>query len=456
MNPPSRPPPITAQLQQGERIIELAFTDQDAAETLAQLGLYTQGITLAQDANDVHLQREAVPVNEHERLYTDSYLNPIFYRSSLPPPHLPTQDSIARFFTPRQPIPNLPSSLPPRLRDAAPAAIPSPQATRSISAPSYSSITPAGSKDQIYADDDTEDEGDGFFDNEPNSPIYQENGMQGLSPTHAEGEERNDGEFEDERDGIDSNYTSQRGAGTESEEDSFHDFVSERSSPESRDDEPDTVELVADRLVDHLQNGFQGCTAGQHAHRLQEHYKSVGNNNHHGLNEIFNDPLFPSVLHLRDMISPERLAREPVLQVAQWQSMFCGVSPQHAPPAHPSHVCLHREETQAVSPQVAFDVDSFLSFAHSLSVAVQGMWYQPAPQMRRNMTKDVHLETTRFHYGNDPEQPLRPTPAMIRDVPHFLLGRVEGSHNMTIYVLFPHLGNATDRFRSLSDVDYTR
>ena len=45
---------------------------------------------------------------------------------------------------------------------------------------------------------------------------------------------------------------------------------------------------------------------------------------------------------------------------------------------------------------------------------------------------------------------------MIRDVPHFLLGRIEGSHNVTIYVLFLHLNIDQDRFRFFTDADYTR
>jgi hypothetical protein len=45
------------------------------------------------------------------------------------------------------------------------------------------------------------------------------------------------------------------------------------------------------------------------------------------------------------------------------------------------HVCLHKEETQAVEPQVTFDIDSFMAFASSLVFARQGLWYQPAPQM---------------------------------------------------------------------------
>jgi hypothetical protein len=61
--------PATAeQLQQGEQIISLSFTDEDAAETLAQLGLRVQGVTLPQNAGDARLQQEAVAIDEHDAL----------------------------------------------------------------------------------------------------------------------------------------------------------------------------------------------------------------------------------------------------------------------------------------------------------------------------------------------------------------------------------------------------
>ena len=52
-------------------IVDLAFNDWDAAETLAQLGLRTQGLTLAQDLNNVRQQHDAIPVDEHEELYDE-------------------------------------------------------------------------------------------------------------------------------------------------------------------------------------------------------------------------------------------------------------------------------------------------------------------------------------------------------------------------------------------------
>jgi hypothetical protein len=66
---PASAPPTADQLQQGEQIISLAFTHEDAAETLAQLGLRVQGVTVAQDAGAARVQQGAIAVDEHDQLY---------------------------------------------------------------------------------------------------------------------------------------------------------------------------------------------------------------------------------------------------------------------------------------------------------------------------------------------------------------------------------------------------
>ena len=119
------------------------------------------------------------------------------------------------------------------------------------------------------------------------------------------------------------------------------------------------------------------------------------------------------------------------------------------------NVCLYKEETQAVEAKVAFDVDSFLGFG-TLSMARKGIWCQFVPQMRQNMSSDVHLETRVYHTDEDPEQPARASSAMVRDVPHFLFGRVEGAHDVTIHVLFPHLTIARQKFVSLTKDQVTQ
>ena len=122
----------------------------------------------------------------------------------------------------------------------------------------------------------------------------------------------------------------------------------------------------------------------------------------------------------------------------------------------PRNVCLHKEQTQVVAPQVAFDVDSFLGFGNSLAIARKGIWYQFVPQMRQNIVADNHLETRAFHTSDDPKQPETTIIAMLRDVPHFLLGRVVGAYDITIHILFPHVAVGQEKFVSLTREQLTR
>ncbi len=72
------------------------------------------------------------------------------------------------------------------------------------------------------------------------------------------------------------------------------------------------------------------------------------------------------------------------------------------------------------------------------------------------MTNDIHLETPIFIAGDDTEQAPRATLAMLRDVPHFLLGRVANAHDITIHILFPHLPPPRDKFVSLTHDQLSR
>ena len=45
---------------------------------------------------------------------------------------------------------------------------------------------------------------------------------------------------------------------------------------------------------------------------------------------------------------------------------------------------------------------------------------------------------------------------MLRDVPHFLLGRVVGAHDITIHILFPHVAVGQEKFVSLTREQLTR
>jgi hypothetical protein len=151
-------------------------------------------------------------------------------------------------------------------------------------------------------------------------------------------------------------------------------------------------------------------------------------------------------------MKPNQLDSHSTPTPAQWKSMFCGFSTSQK---RLMHVYLHEEKTPTVESQVAFDIDSFLSFASSLAVARQGLWYQPAPQMRQNITTDVHLETNIFRQYNL-EQDARPSLAMLRDVPHFLLGRIVGANEISLHVLFPHLVLEYDKFVFLQNKQLSR
>ena len=92
--PPSQPRATPAQLQQGEKIIELGFTEQeqDAAATLAQMsvGLRVQGFTLAQDAEDVRIRQGAMAIDEHHTLYNNEDLIVATKKRPLPNPPMGT------------------------------------------------------------------------------------------------------------------------------------------------------------------------------------------------------------------------------------------------------------------------------------------------------------------------------------------------------------------------------
>lgn len=60
----------TAELGQGERIVDFSLTEEErAASTLLQLGLRVQNLTLPQDPTSAQLQEEALDINEHTTLY---------------------------------------------------------------------------------------------------------------------------------------------------------------------------------------------------------------------------------------------------------------------------------------------------------------------------------------------------------------------------------------------------
>lgn len=485
------------QLQQGEQIVSLAFTDEDAAETLTQLGLRVQGVTLAQDAGAAHIQQGAVAVNEHDQLYhadtqainrsqqspPAEYLNldqgpsgPLSQSAS----RCPNQSSLSQFFRTR-PAPNpLASTTSNR-----------PIGQQNVRTPSPELPFPFDSHAPVFLGDDNDQPFDAELPTEINDerpPDEQDNGddeddeEDNRNDEGDDGDDKEDNEQDGEQDGEQDNDTgeeqdtqnnevdqealihSDQSAASDHDsntESSAYNFASEHSMHSEEDESSDNEISAHDYTVQKLFNQFQGCHNGcsseQHEEQLQQHNNAAGDN-HHGLDQIFNNPDFPSVLALSELISADRLAQQAVPTPAHWQAMFCGISPQqqyhHHP--HPMNVCLHSEQTQAIEPRVAFDIDSFLGFTSSLAMARQGLWYQPAPQMRQNMTTDVHLETNVLRDGNGPEEIPQLSSALLRDVPHFLLGRVMGAHDIAVHVLFPRITPAQDKFMSLTQDQHSR
>lgn len=405
----------TARLQtveqsaQAEAVMERPFVEQEAAPTLAGVGLRVQNMVLAQDSNDAQSQREASPVEEHENLYgfvdlTIAEDEPVSrVRDTL-------RDGgagLSRFF------PTLPSRNP-------------------------------------------------FVEGSSRNWLQHEEGLEEAGTTDIEGDGEEDvGEEEPPFMPLSMSMLADENPQVEgSDESSAYDFASEVSEGDSSNEsdvEISAHDYTVQKLYEELYGGFHGCSAEKHAEERSQHMQEAGHN-HHGLDEIFNDATFPSVIRLPELMSAERLARHRQPTAARWRAMYCGVPVQQPnPQPYPHNVCLHKEESQEMEAQVAFDIDSFMGFLRSLAGARQGIWYQPAPQMRQNMTNDVHFEMHRFEDGGGDEGEPRPRLAMLRDVPHFLLGRVESAHDITVHILFPHLPARHDgTFVSLTNDQLSR
>src|SRR5271154_6870848 len=102
------------QLQQGELIIDLGFTNEDAEPTPSQLGLRVPpDVRLAEDPSN-SLQSGAVEVDEYEGLYQDQEVRnddyTDYYQVTTPPRQSPTLRPLTpRPLTPRPPTPRPPT-----------------------------------------------------------------------------------------------------------------------------------------------------------------------------------------------------------------------------------------------------------------------------------------------------------------------------------------------------------
>lgn len=46
--------------------------------------------------------------------------------------------------------------------------------------------------------------------------------------------------------------------------------------------------------------------------------------------------------------------------------------------------------------------------------------------------------------------------AILQRIPHFMLGRIEGAHDITVFILFPHIPVLGDKFKSLTEEQLAR
>ena len=174
------------------------------------------------------------------------------------------------------------------------------------------------------------------------------------------------------------------------------------------------LEHTASKLFAQLQDGHHGCSKEKHSDKLREHIEQEGSN-HHGLQEIFHNGRLPSALRSKSLLTAGDLEQQQMPTANEWDSMFCGV-PSNGEQRPPMNICLHTEQTQAVEPKVAFDVDSFLGIWTSLAAAKQGFSYHPAAQATQNIQTDVHLEMEVFEQSEE-DDTIRAVKKMLRDVP---------------------------------------
>lgn len=461
----------TEQLVQGEQIINLtASAEENAAATLMQLGLRVQGMSLPQDSAEVELQQNATDVDEQHDMYQEQERA----QDDIPRQRMLPEGFFKQFAA-------RPSQLP---KDASQnqslltghfQSLPARTATdsgttrrviSSLNGPVLSSPIAGPSRAQPQPES---------YDNGPSA----EN-LEGLTHTQQEQAGRDEGFVDNAISDVDQDWSvnppveelSDHQVGSEdllgqeqlrslehnrSDSESHVSFQSEHSSllsEDSEDDEVTPLEFVVQKLYEELVHGFHGCTEEEHNEHRRRHLIDVGDN-HHGLAEMFNDNTFPSVLGLQEMITPERLARERRPTPDQWKSIFCGI-PTGGRQRYPMNLCLHEEQTHATDADVAFDIDSFLGFATSLAFAKKGLWSQISPQARQNMTADVHIQNRMFIPNEDPERGDRSKLAMLQRIPHFMLGRIEGAHDITVFVLFPHIPVLGEKFKALTREQLTR
>jgi hypothetical protein len=462
-----------AQLAQGESIINFTTAEEEeAATTLVQLGLRVQGIVLPQDISAIEEEREATDVDEHQTLYPPPleqrpYASP--YQPQQQRQQTSTEDTSQQSRSGQRPLAHYFHTLPARYTTQVGStsqrqshdlqeqerreveAIEEVEAVEDVEArEDVEAEEEQGERHQVEAEEEQgeqrETDSTTVLESPPSSlPIRV--GSSAVTLRRADSE------------GASSFRALPDVPSDQSDAESEVHFAPHHSPTPEEDEEEEEQEISAEdfviqKLYDELIHGFHGCTEEEHFTQHQTHLSDAGDN-HHGMGAMFNDDAFPSVLGLQDMITPERLARERAPTPQQWQAMFCGI-PAHGRQRYPTRLCLHTEQARAMEADVAYDIDSFLGFATSLAFAKKGLWSQVASQMKQNIATDVHINTSISQPHTDPERPPRTRQAMLKHTPHFMLGRVEGAHDIAVYVLFPHLPVFGDTFKSLTREQHSR
>lgn len=424
--------PTPAQQEQGDDIVNLTTVEEEeAAATLLSMGIRkSPELDIPDDPSDGQLLQDADEVDEHNSLYREDQ-QPQSQRTSK------IRKDMKAFFrrfaakgeeTQEQAISHGDDGSPsPSTRPT----VYQPQAN--VSSPNHQRIYSQGNGQTspilcTYDEDDVQPVAGDSIEVQEEARIGEE-----IDTTYQldRNQQEDHAQLQPENEGLlDEDRSSRRSEDEESE----ISFVSEQIIDEEGEE---ASERTAERLFQQLQEGHHGCSEEQHEDKLREHTATEGDN-HHRLREIYNRRRFPSVLSHDDIMPPTELEQGRLPSAVQWEEAFCGV-PATGRQRLPMNICLHAEQTQAVEPQVAFDIDSTLGFWSSLAAAKQGLSYQPAAQSQQNIQTDIHLEMNGFENISEDDETVRACTRMLRDVPHFLIGRLCGAHNITVHVLFPHL-----------------
>jgi hypothetical protein len=226
--------------------------------------------------------------------------------------------------------------------------------------------------------------------------------------------------------------------------------------------------LLIDRLYHQLLDGFHGCSAEDHTQALQIHNSQVSE--HWRIDEAMLHEEWPERLDDPDIMGPGHLSDIPIPSPEVWHQVFCG-SPSSQ--SSPRNVCLHKSvhESDTSIQRIVFDIDSFLGFANCLSIAKKGINIQFAPSLTKNITNNIHLQGPRYvrtttttivdSDDDDPEiveeESVRRFQALLRDIPHFSLGVLDGTsgkNRIELFVFFPRLESNEKKFNSLTDDQY--